>query len=132
MRRRDYLKTAGVGAAGLLTAGCLQSGSTEPLTIATYDSFFGDEGTRIEFRVAAVEHDEPRPPDLRGRRNGRGDRRGIVRPLLGHEHVDGEVLDVFVKDPDVGTQDPIDPDRTGAAGDDEEVADRLKELGYME
>ncbi|CQH62431.1 ABC-type transport system periplasmic substrate-binding protein (probable substrate thiamine) [Halobacterium hubeiense] len=71
MRRRDYLKTAGVGAAGLLTAGCLQveeseqtststttdasttegtttgttSESTEPLTIATYDSFFGDEGT---------------------------------------------------------------------------------------
>ncbi|WP_353634917.1 thiamine ABC transporter substrate-binding protein [Halobacterium sp. NMX12-1] len=71
MRRRDYLKTAGVGAAGLLTAGCLQveeseqtststttdasttegtttgttSESTEPLTVATYDSFFGDEGT---------------------------------------------------------------------------------------
>jgi len=72
MRRRDYLKTAGVGAAGLLTAGCLQveqsdqsgestdtttaggtttdttsttSEPTGPLTIATYDSFFGDEGT---------------------------------------------------------------------------------------
>ncbi|MCG1004541.1 MULTISPECIES: thiamine ABC transporter substrate binding subunit [Halobacterium] len=72
MRRRDYLKTAGAGVAGLLTAGCLQveegeqdnttsgtttggttSGTTSettseptgPLTIATYDSFFGDEGT---------------------------------------------------------------------------------------
>ncbi|MCD2203203.1 thiamine ABC transporter substrate-binding protein [Halobacterium sp. KA-6] len=70
MRRRDYLKTAGVGVAGLLTAGCLQveegeqtsttaettttaegtttgttSESTEPLKIATYGSFFGDEGT---------------------------------------------------------------------------------------
>jgi len=70
MRRRNYLKTAGVGVAGVLTAGCLQveqgdsegttttSGATTegtttgttsepdgPLRIATYDSFFGDEGT---------------------------------------------------------------------------------------
>jgi len=46
--------------------------------------------------------------------------------------VDGEVLDIFREAPDVGTQDPIDPDRAGGGGDDEEVADRLKELGYME
>ncbi|MFB6068745.1 MAG: thiamine ABC transporter substrate binding subunit [Halobacterium sp.] len=71
MKRREYLRTAGVGAAGLATAGCLQvqdtgdggtttttnggttaattggttSASTDPLTVATYDSFFGDEGT---------------------------------------------------------------------------------------
>jgi len=46
--------------------------------------------------------------------------------------VDGEVLDIFHEAPDVGTQEPIDPDRAGGDGDDEEVADRLKELGYME
>lgn len=49
MKRRDYLKTAGVGALGLTTAGCLEigggGGPSGPLTIATYDSFFGDEGT---------------------------------------------------------------------------------------
>ncbi|NIB98286.1 thiamine ABC transporter substrate-binding protein [Halobacterium sp. R2-5] len=72
MKRRDYLGTAGAGVAGVLTAGCLQveegesegtkttessgttvgdtadsttSESTGPLTVATYDSFFGDEGT---------------------------------------------------------------------------------------
>jgi predicted AlkP superfamily phosphohydrolase/phosphomutase len=46
--------------------------------------------------------------------------------------VDGDVLDVFVSDPDVGTQSPIDLDDRDDASDDEEVADRLKQLGYME
>jgi predicted AlkP superfamily phosphohydrolase/phosphomutase len=46
--------------------------------------------------------------------------------------MDGEVLDVFVEGPDVGTQDPVDRDEAADATDDEEVADRLTELGYME
>ncbi|QLH78908.1 alkaline phosphatase family protein [Halosimplex rubrum] len=46
--------------------------------------------------------------------------------------MDGEVLDVFVDDPDVGTQDPIDHEDAGAGGPSDEVADRLTELGYME
>jgi thiamine transport system substrate-binding protein len=49
MKRRDYLKTTGAGALGLATAGCLEigggGGPSGPLTIATYDSFFGEEGT---------------------------------------------------------------------------------------
>jgi len=65
MRRRDSLGTAGAGVA-VLTAGCFQveedesesttekgttvsdattSESSDPLTVATHDSFFGDEGT---------------------------------------------------------------------------------------
>ncbi|MUV88721.1 nucleotide pyrophosphatase [Halapricum sp. CBA1109] len=43
----------------------------------------------------------------------------------------GEVLDVFVEDPDVGERDPlVDAARTDDAG--EEVSERLKQLGYME
>lgn len=48
MRRREYLRTAGASAVVLSTAGCLEfggGGPSGPLTIATYDSFFGDEGT---------------------------------------------------------------------------------------
>jgi len=48
MKRREYLRAAGAGVVGLASAGCLEVGGSEPsgpLTIATYDSFFGDEGT---------------------------------------------------------------------------------------
>ncbi|MFB6269886.1 MAG: thiamine ABC transporter substrate binding subunit [Halobacterium sp.] len=48
MKRRTYLRTAGAAAVGLTTAGCLQiggGGPSGPLRVATYDSFFGDEGT---------------------------------------------------------------------------------------
>ncbi|WP_232703313.1 thiamine ABC transporter substrate-binding protein [Halobacterium wangiae] len=48
MKRRAYLRTAGAGVLGLATAGCLEiggGGPSGPLTVATYDSFFGDEGT---------------------------------------------------------------------------------------
>jgi len=46
--------------------------------------------------------------------------------------VDGRVLDVLDPEPDVGTQDPIEASDRGGSGDDDEVADRLKQLGYME
>jgi hypothetical protein len=46
--------------------------------------------------------------------------------------MDGEVLDIFVDDPDVGTQEPIDHEDARAGGPSDEVADRLTELGYME
>jgi len=46
--------------------------------------------------------------------------------------MDGEVLDVFTERPDVGTREPIAHDDPGGPGDDEEVAERLKQLGYME
>jgi predicted AlkP superfamily phosphohydrolase/phosphomutase len=46
--------------------------------------------------------------------------------------MDGEVLDVFTERPEVGTRDPIAHDDVGGPGDDEEVAERLKQLGYME
>jgi predicted AlkP superfamily phosphohydrolase/phosphomutase len=43
----------------------------------------------------------------------------------------GDPLPVYVDDPDVGTRDPIDLDGGGTERHDE-VADRLKQLGYME
>lgn len=46
--------------------------------------------------------------------------------------VDGDVLDVFVDDPEVGTRDPLTRDDVTRAEGDEAVADRLKQLGYME
>jgi hypothetical protein len=46
--------------------------------------------------------------------------------------VDGEVLDIFVDAPDVGTREPIDHEAAAAATDDDEVQERLKQLGYME
>jgi predicted AlkP superfamily phosphohydrolase/phosphomutase len=46
--------------------------------------------------------------------------------------MDGEVLDVFVEEPDVGTREPIDYEAARAATDSDEVEDRLKQLGYME
>jgi thiamine transport system substrate-binding protein len=52
MKRREFLKTAGAGAFGLTTAGCLQIGAdgpSGPLQIATYDSFYGNEGTAGEW-----------------------------------------------------------------------------------
>jgi len=48
MRRREYPKAAGAGAPALAAAGCLEvrgGGPSGPLTIATDDPFFGDEGT---------------------------------------------------------------------------------------
>jgi len=46
--------------------------------------------------------------------------------------VDGEVLDIFVDQPEVGYRDPIDHEAARAATDDDEVQERLKQLGYME
>lgn len=46
--------------------------------------------------------------------------------------IDGEVLDIFVEEPEVGTQDPIKRDDTDDGGPVEEVTDRLTDLGYME
>jgi predicted AlkP superfamily phosphohydrolase/phosphomutase len=46
--------------------------------------------------------------------------------------MDGGVLDVFVEEPGVGTQEPITHEEAGGPGDDEEVTERLKQLGYME
>lgn len=46
--------------------------------------------------------------------------------------MDGEVLDIFVNDPEVGTQKPIDHEGIYADGPSDEVVDRLTELGYME
>jgi predicted AlkP superfamily phosphohydrolase/phosphomutase len=46
--------------------------------------------------------------------------------------MDGEVLDVFTERPDVGTREPITRDESGGPGEDEAVAERLKQLGYME
>jgi thiamine transport system substrate-binding protein len=90
MKRRSYLRTVGVGVAGVAAAGCLQventgdgddtttsttddgtetttgtttGGTTSadqgPLRIATYDSFFGDEGTAGRWLKDAweAEHD---------------------------------------------------------------------------
>ncbi|MFC3477889.1 thiamine ABC transporter substrate-binding protein [Halobacterium litoreum] len=88
MKRREYLTSVGVGAVGLATAGCLQvensgggdtttsettsgdgtttattggttSQSSGPLRVATYDSFFGDEGTAGDWLKTAweAEHD---------------------------------------------------------------------------
>ncbi|WP_336035711.1 thiamine ABC transporter substrate-binding protein [Halobacterium yunchengense] len=61
MRRRAYLRAAGATAVGLSTAGCLEfggsGGASGPLTIATYDSFFGDDGTAGEWLRSAWEDD---------------------------------------------------------------------------
>ena len=46
--------------------------------------------------------------------------------------IDGAVLDIFVDQPDVGSREPINYETTRAATDSDEVADRLKQLGYME
>ena len=46
--------------------------------------------------------------------------------------IDGEIIDVLDPEPDVGTREPIDiGDRRGSEAG-EAVADRLKQLGYME
>src|SRR6056297_2464510 len=87
MKRRDYLRAVGVGVTGVAAAGCLQventgdgdatttDGGTEtvtgtttggttsadagPLRVATYDSFFGDDGTAGRWLKEAweAEHD---------------------------------------------------------------------------
>jgi predicted AlkP superfamily phosphohydrolase/phosphomutase len=46
--------------------------------------------------------------------------------------VDGDVLDIFVEEPDVGMQDPIDYETARVGTDSKGVEDRLKQLGYME
>jgi len=46
--------------------------------------------------------------------------------------MDGDVLDVFTHDPDVGTRDPIPFEASGGHGEGEAVEERLKQLGYME
>jgi predicted AlkP superfamily phosphohydrolase/phosphomutase len=69
---------------------------------------------------------------------GETDIRDIAPTILaGHgvavpTDVDGEVLDVFVGQPDVGTQEPISRDGAARGSGSDEVADRLKQLGYME
>jgi hypothetical protein len=45
--------------------------------------------------------------------------------------MDGSVLSIFTTPPDVGTRDPIEVEAAEEARYDE-VADRLKQLGYME
>ena len=78
-------------------------------------------------------------PDIRERGDiGEVDIRDIAPTILASHgldipaDMDGEVLDVFVEDPDVGRRDPIPYDGGRPAGDDEEVAERLEQLGYME
>jgi predicted AlkP superfamily phosphohydrolase/phosphomutase len=78
-------------------------------------------------------------PDFENRGDmGEIDIRDIMPTILGNygvdvpTDVDGEVLDIFVDDPGVGTQDPIDREDGHGVGDSGEVADRLTELGYME
>jgi len=44
----------------------------------------------------------------------------------------GAVLDIFEESPDVGERDPIPFRARERVGDGDEVADRLKQLGYME
>jgi hypothetical protein len=46
--------------------------------------------------------------------------------------IDGEVLDIFVEDLSPGTQNPIEEYERSKGDGSEEVADRLKQLGYME
>jgi len=46
--------------------------------------------------------------------------------------MDGEVLDVFIDDPDVGTRAPIAHEESVAPAEGEAVEERLKQLGYME
>jgi predicted AlkP superfamily phosphohydrolase/phosphomutase len=46
--------------------------------------------------------------------------------------VDGEVLEVLDPEPQVGSQEPIDIADRRVSGADDRVADRLKQLGYME
>jgi len=78
-------------------------------------------------------------PDIRTRGDiGEIDIRDIAPTVLASygvdvpSDVDGEVLDVFADDPDVGTQDPIVRDGGRESDDGDEVTDRLKQLGYME
>ena len=78
-------------------------------------------------------------PDIRERGDiGEVDIRDIAPTILASHgldipaDMDGEVLDVFVEDPAVGTRDPIPHEEVGGADGDEEVAERLKQLGYME
>lgn len=53
---------------------------------------------------------------------------GIDIPL----DMDGEVINIFESKVEVGQQDPIDTKDNQGTRDDEEVANRLKQLGYME
>jgi len=78
-------------------------------------------------------------PDVKARGDlGEIDIRDIAPTILAAHgvdiptDVDGRVLDVLDPEPDVGTQDPIEASDRGGSGDDDEVADRLKQLGYME
>jgi predicted AlkP superfamily phosphohydrolase/phosphomutase len=46
--------------------------------------------------------------------------------------VDGDVLDIFINQPTVGSQEPIDYEVACGSAASNQVADRLKQLGYME
>ncbi|MDB2236978.1 alkaline phosphatase family protein [Halorubrum ezzemoulense] len=78
-------------------------------------------------------------PDFRNREEISDiDIRDIAPTLLANHGVDvptdmdGDVLDIFIDSPEVGTQAPIDHKEINAGGASDEVVDRLTELGYME
>jgi predicted AlkP superfamily phosphohydrolase/phosphomutase len=78
-------------------------------------------------------------PDIRPRGDlGEIDIRDITPTILATHGVDvptdmdGKVLDVLDPEPEVGTREPIDIGDRRESGADDEVADRLKQLGYME
>lgn len=78
-------------------------------------------------------------PDIAPRGDlGEIDIRDIAPTILANHGVDiptdmdGEVLEVFADPPAVATQEPIDRDTTGPASGSDAVANRLKQLGYME
>jgi predicted AlkP superfamily phosphohydrolase/phosphomutase len=78
-------------------------------------------------------------PDIRPQEDlGEIDIRDIAPTILASHGVDiptdmdGQVLDVLDPEPEVGTREPIDIGSRRKTGDDDEVADRLKQLGYME
>ena len=48
------------------------------------------------------------------------------------DDIDGTVIDIFHEEPSVGTQDPITHSQARRDGQHDDVADRLKQLGYME
>ena len=100
MKRRDYLRTVGVGVTGVAAAGCLQventgdgdattsttgsgtetttgtttGGTTSadegPLRVATYDSFFGDDGTAGNWLKDAWEADHDTTIEFSAPSNG--------------------------------------------------------------
>ena len=78
-------------------------------------------------------------PDVKSRGDlGEIDIRDIAPTILAAHGVDlptdidGEVLNVLDPEPEVGTRAPIELGEQRGSGGDDEVTDRLKQLGYME